>query len=1157
MNAHASAIRVADSIYHTTTTAVEGQYLSLYGEQYYRIAHYDQMPPFFMSIVSGSDHWLFLASTGGLSAGRVNADSALFPYYTVDRITENSENTGSKTLLLVLRAGRRMLWEPFSTRYEGLYRIERHLYKNLYGNSVLFEEINHDLHLAYRYAWRTGDRFGFIRTASLRNIAEEACTVEILDGLQNVLPYGATSTLQNTFSNLLDAYKRNELEPQTGLGMFSLSATLTDLAEPSESLKTTTVWQVGLAADRFLLSTAQLDAFRRGLPISAETDIRGQRAAYFAHATCSLPGGEQREWHIVADVNQDSAAVAALQHELRNGPTHMLEQIQHDIQHGHNELRRIVAAADGLQLTGDVLSSTHHIANTLFNVMRGGIAADNYQIMSTDLRSFIATRNPVLLREQDAFFAALPATLTLPELHRQAASSGCVDLVRLCYEYLPLTFSRRHGDPSRPWNKFSINTRNVDGSRKLDYEGNWRDIFQNWEALAHAYPELVESMICIFLNATTADGYNPYRVTRSGVEWEVPEPHNPWANIGYWSDHQIIYLAKLIELSNKFHPGRLDALLNQGIFSSAHVPYRIKDYPALIADWYATIEFDWQLEEQISKRVALYGADGKLLMNADGQVMHSTLAEKLLLLLLAKLINLVPEGGIWMNTQRPEWNDANNALVGKGLSVVTVAYLRRYIVLCKALFQAHAPATVSVAREFGSLFEAINVSLIQHQAALQSGFDDVQRRAFMDSVGQAGSHYRTAYYQHGRSGSMVELSCTQVLALLDLAQHYIEQTLRANQRADQLYHSYNVLGLDDQRASVSHLDVMLEGQVAILSSAMLTADQSLALVESLRHSALYRADQHSYQLYPDRELPGFLQKNCISVDQVRGSALIAALLEHNDRSLIVRDLLGVYHFNGSFRNDKDVRRVLALLQQQVPYAALVAAESEDILALFEQTFKHRAFTGRSGTFFAYEGLGSIYWHMVAKLLLAVQESIERACIAGASQASIQSLQAAYFDIRQGLGFNKSPALYGAFPTDPYSHTPAGQGAKQPGMTGQVKEEVLTRLRELGLVIKDGMLTFTATLLRTQEWTTHASEFRYIDVSGHEQTINLPAQALAYSFCQVPIVYRAADQRKIVVTRASGELSERMGDTLDFDLSQQIFCRDGQIQQLTVFTQAGI
>jgi hypothetical protein len=67
-----------------------------------------------------------------------------------------------------------------------------------------------------------------------------------------------------------------------------------------------------------------------------------------------------------------------------------------------------------------------------------------------------------------------------------------------------------------------------------------RLIFQNWEALAYSYPEFIENMISTFLNATTADGYNPYRITYQGVDWEIPEPANPWANIGYWSDHQII-----------------------------------------------------------------------------------------------------------------------------------------------------------------------------------------------------------------------------------------------------------------------------------------------------------------------------------------------------------------------------------------------------------------------------------------------------------------------------------------------------------------------------------------------------------------------------------------------------------------------------------------
>jgi hypothetical protein len=99
----------------------------------------------------------------------------------------------------------------------------------------------------------------------------------------------------------------------------------------------------------------------------------------------------------------------------------------------------------------------------------------------------------------------------------------------------------------------------------------------------------------------------------------------------------------------------------------------------LLKDAYATIDFDWELEREIDARVKERGTDGKLIYLKDGRILHTTLTEKLLTLLLAKLVNLVPEGGLWMSTQRPEWNDANNALVGKGLSVVTLGYLRRYL----------------------------------------------------------------------------------------------------------------------------------------------------------------------------------------------------------------------------------------------------------------------------------------------------------------------------------------------------------------------------------------------------------------------------------------------------------------------------------------------
>jgi hypothetical protein len=79
-------------------------------------------------------------------------------------------------------------------------------------------------------------------------------------------------------------------------------------------------------------------------------------------------------------------------------------------------------------------------------------------------------------------------------------------------------------------------------------------------------------MIAKFVNASTMDGYNPYRITKEGIDWEVEEPDNPWSYIGYWGDHQIIYLQKLLELSSHFYPARLQSLLREPVFCYANVP---------------------------------------------------------------------------------------------------------------------------------------------------------------------------------------------------------------------------------------------------------------------------------------------------------------------------------------------------------------------------------------------------------------------------------------------------------------------------------------------------------------------------------------------------------------------------------------------------------
>ena len=221
-NQPVNPIFIGDTVQNHSPQGIEGEYVALFGEKFYKIQNFDAMEPFFMSIVSSSDHWLFISSTGGLSAGRVSAEQALFPYYTEDKLTENYENTGHKAILLVRRNLQTSLWEPFSERGQGSYQVERNIYKNVKGTTVVFEETNFSLGLTYPYAWRTSDIFGFVKTSWLRNSGKEPCQVELLDGLQNLLPANVSEVTQNTFSCLLDAYKRSELNPETGLAIFTL-----------------------------------------------------------------------------------------------------------------------------------------------------------------------------------------------------------------------------------------------------------------------------------------------------------------------------------------------------------------------------------------------------------------------------------------------------------------------------------------------------------------------------------------------------------------------------------------------------------------------------------------------------------------------------------------------------------------------------------------------------------------------------------------------------------------------------------------------------------------------------------------------------------------------------------------------------------------------
>jgi hypothetical protein len=1141
-------IKIGQTTLHRSTKQVNGAFIKMDDIEFYKISNYDQMRPFFMSLVSHSDQWLFISSLGGLTAGRKNPDNALFPYTTDDKIHDSQEQTGSKTILLATKEKETYLWEPFSQRYDGIYRIERNLYKTTYGNQLFFEEINHDLGLSFSYGWAFSQEYGIVKKSSLKNLGEEALQVRIVDGIQNVLPYGVNPMMQNEKSTLLDAYKKNELLEASGLGLFLLSSVPVDKAEPSEALKATTIWQTGINVDNHLLSALQLDNFRKGEDLISEKDIRAERGAYFIESNLTLEKDDKKSWLFVAEINQGPAKVVALDEWIKQAEG-LQQAIEKDIQAGTEELIRIVAASDGLQLSSDKILNTRHFANVLFNVMRGGIFDNDYFAPKNDLLNFMEQANPEVTKQHEAFFKALPETINYLDLKKLATNEEDINLHRLCLEYLPLTFSRRHGDPSRPWNRFSIELLDELGKKKFYYQGNWRDIFQNWEALALSYPHYLESMITKFVNASTVDGYNPYRITRDGIDWELVDEDDPWSFIGYWGDHQIIYLLKLMELSQAHQPDELPRMLLQKNYVYANVPYRIKDYQEILKDPQDTILFDNETQQQVEKLIPSKGADAKLLQDKNGMI-YVNLSEKILVSLLAKLSNYIPEGGIWLNTQRPEWNDANNALVGNGVSMVTLFYIHRFISFCQKIFSNLEANEIEISEEVGELLVSIAQTFEGYQQNLQEPRTNQVRRKIMDELGEAGSTYREKVY-HGFSKKQTSVSLATLDKFFANVLVCTEHTIAANKRADKLYHSYNLMSIEkDGGVSIRYLYEMLEGQVAILSSDYLNSNETIELLKALRESSLYRADQNSYILYPDRQLARFEVKNKIPESAFSKSVLLQKMVQENDHRIVAQDVKGNYHFNGNFHNQRDVLKVLKKIKTS-EYGDLVEKEMETILAIFEEVFDHKSFTGRSGTFFGYEGLGSIYWHMVSKLILAVEEKCQSAINQKADPKIIEQLIEHYYDVRNGLGTSKTPENYGAFPTDPYSHTPGTAGAQQPGMTGQVKEDILSRFGELGVKIKNGEIIFAPRLLKKSEFLIDRANFSFYDLQNKKQTIAVENNSLAFTYCQVPIIYQLGEEEKIELQLEDGSNVIINELKIDHKWSDELFKRTGKIIQVNI------
>lgn len=1106
--------------------SVEGNFVFLDGEEFYKIENFDLMDDFFMTITSSSDVWNFLWAQGGISAGRKNCDYAIFPYYTSDKIQDTKGTTGSLTIIKIKSEGKRgIVWQPFenlfgtgTSRHNEAMGISRNIYKSLNGSKIWFEEVNLLAGLSFRYGWTSSAKFGLVKLCRIENLTDKKLTLKILDGCRNIMPSSCTASLQNEKSVLLDAYKKAEVEPVSNTALFTLSSIVTDKAEPSESLKTNVSWFT--TKDPLILSENAIDLFlsaKTDLLLAQKKELNGKRGQCFIVHESELLGKSAECWEQVFDTDYDAAKFAWLgaQIEDRENAWKVLAE---DIKKTDEALTSKIAEADGIESSGNKIADLHHRTNVMFNIMRGGIFADDGKIRLNDFVDFTKIRNKKAGAEIESLVKGAKleskAKISRSQLQELIFKSENPEFKRLFLEYLPITFSRRHGDPSRPWNRFNIDLVTKDGSDKINYEGNWRDIFQNWEALLWSYPEYAANICSVFVNTMTVEGYNPYRITRQGLDWEVPEEGNPWAQFGYWLDHQVIYLQKILEFLWKFDKKQLLSLLNEKIFSTANIPYRIKNYQEILQNPRNSIIFDYEIDKKIREEEKSFGSDARCIHSGEN-LQLTTLSTKLAQLILAKVLNHIPQAGIWMNTQRPEWNDANNALAGWGTSVVTMCYLERMLNFLIKIFDS----------ENGTFIINKTVSqTLQKAAEIYKNFnekgekqqDEKARKAFLDATEILFENERKHLYEKGFDDEYESVSAKKILQILKTFEKSIKASIEANQREDGLFHSYNSVVITGDSVKILPLKLMLEGQVAILSCNVLSKNEKLKLTEKLRNSDMFEENQHSYMLYPNSILPNFTEKNCLKDEDLLG---LEDFAKKTDDAFLIKDINGIWHFNSDFRNADCIKeKISSLSDEEKPSEK----EEELLLSLYEKTFHHLSFTGRSGTFYAYEGLGCIYWHMVSKLLLAAQENIVN---------GKDPLIAFYKDVKKGLGSSKSPMEYGAFPYDPYSHTPFRQGAKQPGMTGQVKEEIIARYMELGLDIDDGKACFNPIYLEKKDFNDNGK--------------------ISFTWCGTKVIYDLKQEEAMKVCLKKGEKLIFESNCLPEKESRLLFERSGEIEEISI------
>jgi hypothetical protein len=737
--------------------------------------------------------WVFYVNRGQAIAsfGVENKDKPILEYQTANRAYQLTSYLGFRTFIKITRENRPEWYEPFS-RGSPLQRML------IGGNELVLQEENSEqgLRTDIIYFLLPGENLaGLVRLVTVTNISDRPVSLEILDGLPALIPFGVNNQILKDIGRTVEAWME-VYNLEQNVPFYRLRASVADTAEVSsfEAGQYMLAFQDGLEGVRILPAIVDPAlVFGQNTALSSPDEFSKERLAGLLarkQITCG----------------RTPCGFSGLQVELIPGASARVNSI-----FGHASRLENIQSAIEVLTSPNFLDKKRTEANQIVHSLTDPMAC------RTGFPAFDAYCRQTLL--DNILRGGWPETF----------GTGKIKSVFHIY-------SRKHGDLERDYNAFSL-------APEFYSQGNgsYRDINQNRREDVWLNPDVGDFNIRTFMSLIQLDGYNP--LVLQGSRFTVPaekldgllnladnperlreylsRPFSPGNLLkaisdqavklkigmqaflekvltvgtqhiettfgeGYWVDHWM-YNLDLIESYLSVYPDNRHELL----FSAEDLPYH--DSPVIVqprSRKYVLLDGQpRQLDCLIEDRkkgdlIVSRGVDaGWVRVNqGTGAIYRTSLFAKLFSLATIKFATLDPCGlGIEMEAGRPGWYDALNGLPGLfGSSLPETYALRRLTSFLLNVLKEEKPGSLRLPVELVRFLRRI---VKENQHYHSNGADECDY-IYWDHVSSAREAYR-ASTRFGLDGAEESLSFAELVPILNIFETKLDEGI---QRALTLNH---------------------------------------------------------------------------------------------------------------------------------------------------------------------------------------------------------------------------------------------------------------------------------------------------------------------------------------------------------------------------------